>query len=212
MIRTRPAPTVATSHVCWCSSSLLDMLGRLLKTFSLTTFTRRDPGRNGRAPADISTPRARRHKGALWPHSIKTSTECLLGSEPSKAWTLQRYGRCSLSSSSLPSVLLPSTGPSSATGSGTSTVRRQGIMSDHSAGRGRVVLALETDDVAPYLIAHRRRPVRRIRSRCRIRQSEHLNNRGAGRSAPQSLQRRRPMSRSSAVVMLRSRGRGQTLR
>ena len=64
------------------------------------------------------------HKGALWLHNIKTCSECRLGGEPSKAWTLQRYGRCSLSSSSLPSVLLPLTGPSSATGSGTSTLRR----------------------------------------------------------------------------------------
>ena len=95
------------------------------------------PRRTRPGGRDLHRAIARRHKGALWPHNIKTSTECLLGSEPSKAWTLQRYGRCSLSSSSLRSVLLPLTGPSSATGSGTSTLRTQGIMSDHSAVTGK---------------------------------------------------------------------------
>ena len=95
--------------------------------------------RVGRGPAgrDLHRALARRHKRALWPHNITTSTECLLGSEPSKAWTLQRYGRCSLSSSSLPSVLLPLTGPSTATGSGTSALRRRGTISPVIRCRGR---------------------------------------------------------------------------
>jgi hypothetical protein len=63
------------------------------------------------------------HKGILWPHKITPATECRLGGERSKAWTLPRCGPCSRSSSSPPSVLLPLTGPSSATGSGASPLR-----------------------------------------------------------------------------------------
>ena len=107
----------------------------------------------GRGPAgrDLHRALARRHKRALWPHNITTSTECLLGSEPSKAWTLQRYGRCFLSSSSLRSELLPLTGPSSATGSGTSTLRRrQGVMSDHSAILGGASIVANLQTVCDY--------------------------------------------------------------
>jgi hypothetical protein len=49
---------------------------------------------------------------------------------------LQRYGHYCRSSSSLPPALLPLTGPSSATGSGASALRRCGNVGEHSRVNG----------------------------------------------------------------------------